>query len=139
SACGTLSATRSASGTPITYSAPPNVPNPATVTLTATSVSNTAKRASAAITVTGSSAALSVTISPKRAGLTITQTLPVTAAVQNDVAAEGVTWSASGSNCSGISCGSFANVTSTTATYVAPSSPGIYSITATSVADVTKS
>jgi hypothetical protein len=139
SACGTLSATTSASRIPITYTAPPNVPNPATVTLTATSVSNTARKGSATITVTGSSAARSVTISPKRGGLTITQTLPVTATVQNDVTAAGVTWSASGPACSGTTCGTFAKVTSTSATYVAPNTPGIYSITATSVADVTKS
>lgn len=139
SVCGTLSSTKSASGTPITYSAPRDVPNPATVTLTATSVSNTAKRVSATITITASSSALSVTIYPKRNGLTITQTLPVTAAVQNDVAAAGVTWSASGQACSGTSCGTFANATSYSATYVAPPIPGVYSITATSVADVTKS
>lgn len=139
SACGVLSATTSASGAPITYMAPPNVPNPATVTLTATSVSNTARRASATITITGSPAAVSVTISPKRGGLSITQSLPVTATVQNDISAAGVTWSASGTSCSGTACGSFANVTSTSATYVAPSTSGVYSITATSVADVTKS
>ncbi|MFZ3330301.1 MAG: hypothetical protein WA197_06695 [Candidatus Acidiferrales bacterium] len=139
SPCGSLSATTSASGTPVTYTAPLNMPSPATVTLTATSVSNTAKRASATITVTGASAALSVTISPERGSLTITQTLPVTATVQNDVAAAGVTWSASGLACSGVSCGTFANVTAKSATYAAPSSPGIYSIIATSVADVTKS
>ena len=138
STCGTLSATTSASGAPITYTAPRNVPNPATVSLTATSVSNAAKRASATITVTGSSAARSVTILPKRAGLTVTQTLSVTATVQNDVSAAGVTWSASGLACSGITCGTFANATSSSATYAAPNTPGIYSITATSVADVTK-
>jgi hypothetical protein len=139
SPCGTLSATRSASGTPITYTAPPIAPSPATVVLTATSVSNSAKSASASITVMGSSAALSVTISPKRGSLTVTQKLLVAATVQNDVAAAGVTWSASGPTCSGTSCGTFVNVTSSSATYVAPSTPGIYSITATSVADVTKS
>jgi hypothetical protein len=139
SACGTLSATTSASRTPITYTAPPNVPSPATVTLTAISVSNTAKSASATITVTGASAALSITISPKRGGLAITQTMRVSATLQNDVTAAGVRWSASGQVCSGTSCGTFANVTSISATYVAPSTPGTYSITATSVADVTKS
>ena len=138
SPCGTLSATTSASRTPITYTAPPNVPNPSTVTLTATSVSNTARSASATITVTGSSAARSVTISPKRAGLTITQSLPVTATVQNDAGAAGVTWSASGPACSGTTCGTFARVTSNSATYVAPNTAGIYSISAISVADVTK-
>jgi hypothetical protein len=138
SACGTLSATSSASGVPITYTAPPNAPNPATVNLIASSVSNTLKTASASITIT-SNTALSVTISPKRGGLTVTQSLPVTATVLNDVGAAGVTWSASGATCSGASCGSFTNVTSTSATYVAPSVAGIYSITATSVADVTRS
>ena len=137
--CGTLSATKSPSGTPVTFTAPPSVPNPATVTLTATSISNTSKSAPANITITGSSVSLSVTISPKRGGLTIMQSLPVTATVQNDVGAAGVTWSSSGPACSGTSCGTFANVTFNSATYVAPSTPGIYSITATSVADVTKS
>ena len=139
SPCGTLSSSTSASGTPITYTAPPNVPSPATVTLTATSVSNTSKSASATITITGSSAALSVAISVKRGSLTITQTLPVTATVQNDVTAAGVTWSSSGPACSGTSCGTFASVTSNSATYIAPGTPGMYSSTATSVADVTKS
>ena len=138
SACGTLSATSSASGTPITYTAPLNAPNPAIVTLTATSVSNTLKIASASITITLNTA-LSVTISPKRGGLTVTQSLSLTASVLNDIGAAGVTWSASGVTCSGASCGSFINVTSTSATYVAPSTAGIYSITATSVADVTRS
>jgi hypothetical protein len=137
--CGTLSATKSASGTPITYTAPANAPSPATVVLTAISVSNSAKSASASITVTSSSAALSVAISPKRGGLTVTQKLSVTATVQNDVAAAGVTWSVSGPTCSGTSCGTFANVTTSSATYVAPSTPGIYFVTATSVADLTKS
>lgn len=139
SSCGTLSASTSASGTPINYTAPPSVPSPATVTLTAISVSNSAKSASANILVTGTPAGINVTISPKRGGLTITQTLAVTATVQNDVTAAGVTWSATGPACSGISCGAFAIVTSNSATYVAPSTPGIYSITATSVSDVTKS
>jgi len=139
STCGTLSATTAASGIPITYTAPPSVPNPATVTLTATSVSNTGKNASAQITVTGSPAAISINISPKRGGLAITQTLPISAAVLNDVGHAGVTWSVSGTGCSGTSCGAFINVTSTSATYVAPSTAGLYSIAGTSVADVTKS
>src|SRR6267378_2768903 len=39
--CGTLSATSSASGAPITYTAPFNQPNPTNVTLTAISVADT--------------------------------------------------------------------------------------------------
>jgi hypothetical protein len=82
---------------------------------------------------------LSVAISPKRGGLSVTQALPISATVLNDVGGAGVTWVASGSACSGTSCGTFVNVTSTSATYVAPSTAGVYSITATSVADNTKS
>jgi len=138
SSCGTLSASSSASGTPITYSAPSNVPSPAAVTLTATSVSDSTKKAKATITVTPSVGNVSVTISPKRGGLTATQALAVTAAVQNDVGNAGVTWSASGSGCSGSNCGTFTSSTTTSATYLAPSAAGIYTITATSVADVTR-
>src|SRR2546427_10477901 len=50
SACGTLSATSSASGVPITYTAPATVPANPTVTLTATSVANSARIARATST-----------------------------------------------------------------------------------------
>jgi hypothetical protein len=133
--CGTLSAPTS---TTVTYSAPTTVPANPVVTLTATSVRDATKSASASITVT-STAAISVAISPKRGSLAVTQSLPVTATVTNDVGAAGVSWSASGFTCSGTSCGTFTNVTSKSATYVAPSVAGTYAITATSVHDVTKS
>jgi hypothetical protein len=139
STCGTLSATSSASGVPITYTAPSTVPSPATVTLTATLSSNSSRKASATITFTGTVGAISVSISPKRGGLALAQALPLTATLQNDTAHKGVTWSASGSSCSASACGTFTNVTTTSATYVAPTTAGSYSITATSVANVTKS
>jgi hypothetical protein len=50
--CGTLS---NVANTSVTYTAPANVPNPPTVTLTATSVADTSKSANAAITITGTS------------------------------------------------------------------------------------
>jgi hypothetical protein len=131
-ACGQLSSSSSASGSPITYTAPANIPNPATVTLTATSVADTAQSASAKITIVPvSTGGVSVIISPKRGGLVVSQKLDFSAVVQNDSANQGVTWTASG--------GSFSNTTSTSATYVAPASPGVYTITATSVLDVTQS
>lgn len=133
--CGVLSAQTTTS---VTYTAPATLPANPVVLLTAASVRDATKSASATITVT-STAAISVAISPKRSGLAITQSMPVTATVTNDVGAAGVTWSASGSACSGTSCGTFTNVTSTSATYVAPSVAGTYSITVTSVHDVTKS
>ena len=52
SACGTLSASSSVSGTAITYTAPANVAANLTVTLTAASVSDTTKTATLSITVT---------------------------------------------------------------------------------------
>jgi hypothetical protein len=57
-ACGTLSATNSSSGTPITYNAPSVVPTPATVTLTATSVTDPRQSGSSTITVVNPDAAL---------------------------------------------------------------------------------
>ncbi len=81
---------------------------------------------------------MSVAITPKRGGLTLSQNLAVSATVTNDVGAVGVTWSASGSSCSGNACGTFTNVTTASATYVAPTTAGVYSVTATSVADGSK-
>jgi hypothetical protein len=131
-ACGTFSANSSASGVAITYTAPGSVPNPATVTLTATSVADGMKSAAATITVTsGGSSNISVSVTPKRGGLTISQSLNFTATVAHDVGNAGVTWSAS--------AGSFSSQSTTSAVYVAPTMPGVVTITATSVADVTKS
>jgi hypothetical protein len=131
-ACGTLSAATSASGTPITYTAPANVPNPATVTLTAKSVADTTKSAAATVTITAVSAGnVSVKLTPKRGGLTVGQALNFTATVTNDVGGQGVTWTASG--------GSFSTQGATTATFVAPATAGRVTITATSKADVTSS
>ena len=131
SSCGTLSGQTATSAT---YTAPASVPANPTITLTATSVLDPSKKASAGITVTSSTGTVSVTISPKRGGLAIGQTLAVSATVTNDVGSAGVSWSASGTGCSGATCGAFTNVTKTSATYTAPSAPGSYSITATSVA-----
>ena len=89
--------------------------------------SNTAS----ATTLAGSSGNVSVTISPKRGGLTLSQTMPFTATVTNDVSSAGVTWSASS--------GTFSAQSTSAATYVAPNSAGVVTVTATSVADVTKS
>ena len=133
-ACGTLSAASSASGVAFTYTAPASVPSPATVTLTATSVADTTKAATATVTIAAAPVAappVSVTLAPKRGGLALGQSLNFTATVTNDVAAAGVTWTASS--------GTFSAPTATTATYVAPASPGVITVTATSKADATKS
>ena len=131
SSCGTLSGQTAAS---VTYTAPVSVPANPTITLTATSVLDSSKKATATITVTSSTGTVSVTISPKRGGLVMGQTLAVTATVTNDVGAAGVAWTASGNGCSGVTCGTFTTVTNASATYAAPSAAGTYTIAATSIA-----
>src|SRR5467141_163087 len=95
------------------------------------SVTNTAGTGTSATNYTVIVPNLSVAISPKRGGLTVTQALPFTATVTNDVGNAGVTWSASS--------GSFSTQSTTSATFVAPTTAGVVTVTATSVADVTKS
>ena len=84
-------------------------------------------------------AQITVTISPSVAGLTVSRQLPLTAVVQNDSTNSGVTWSLSGANCSGAACGVLSGLTATTALYTAPTTGGVYKVTATSVANVTVS
>ena len=129
-ACGALSTTSSASGAPITYTATANVPNPATITLTATSVTDPTSSASATITIFAIPTNLAVVISPKRGGITLSQTLKFLATVQNDPTNQGVTWTTS--------TGTFTNITSSSALYHPPSSPGVYTVTATSALDTSK-
>ena len=75
-------------------------------------------------------APVSVSISPRRGGITTSQTLPFTATVNNDVGSAGVTWTKTG--------GTFTNQTATSVTFSATTA-GPFTITATSNADNTKS
>ena len=64
----------------------------------------------------------SVTISPTSASVKAgTGTQNFTATVMNDYLSRGVTWALSGAGCSGATCGSLSNMTSSSATYNAPS------------------
>jgi len=66
------------------------------------------------------------------------QTLNFTAKVANDSSGDGVSWSMSGTSCSGTACGTFSNKTTTAATYNAPTSVSsnmTVKVSATSVAD----
>lgn len=70
------------------------------------------------------------------------QTVSVSAIVANDTSSKGVTWSLSGSSCSGATCGSLTNQSATSVTYDAPTSiPADLTvrITATSIAQGSKS
>jgi hypothetical protein len=139
STCGTLS---NITTTSVTYTAPAAAPSPDSVSLTATSVSDDTKSASAAVTVSAAAPPISVSISPTSASLLVSQSTGFTAAVQNDSADNGVTWSLAGSGCSGASCGALSNVTTTSVTYTAPAAvptPPSVSLTATSISDTTKS
>jgi hypothetical protein len=143
-ACGSLSTTTSVGGVAITYTAPAGVPSPASVTLTATSVGNAAQSSSATITITAT-AVVSVSIVPITATVAPDATQQVYATVANDNANKGVTWTLTGSGCSGSTCGSLSAMSSASGApivYTAPAttpSPNTVTITATSVTDVTQS
>jgi len=137
--CGTLT---NVTSTSVTYSAPAAVPAPAMVTLTATAVDDTTKSSSASITVTAAPQPISVSVSPVSSSLQVSQTGNFTAAIQNDSQNKGVTWSLSGTGCSGASCGTLSNVGAASVAYTAPAvvpSPATVTLTATSVDDTSKS
>lgn len=140
--CGALSTARSASGAAITYTAPGTVPNPNTVIVTATSVSDARKSAVATITVTSS---VAVTVAPTLAGVDVNAARQFAATLANDPSNLGVMWTVTGSGCSGTACGTFSATSSASGvsvTYTAPTtapSPATVTVTATSVTDYTKS
>jgi hypothetical protein len=87
---------------------------------------------SVTLSITVNAANLTVGVSPKRAALVSGQTLSITATT-NDVL--GVNWSVSGAGCSGTACGTFSannSKTGVAVTFTAASSPGVYTINATS-------
>lgn len=144
-ACGFLSGTTAASGNAVTYTAPAAVPNPPMVTLTATSVDDSTKSAKATITLTNSNAsAISVGVAPTMASVAVNSTQAFSATLQNDTQNKGVNWTLSGTSCTGAACGILSPTSSTSGgsiTYTAPGAipTGTVTLTATSVADSTKS
>jgi len=95
------------------------------------SYSNTAS----ATTQSSGGSSITVSVSPRRGALTVSQKLTnLTATLTNDTANQGVTWSSSGS-------GSFSPTTSASGipvTFTAPATAGMVTITATSLADGSK-
>jgi hypothetical protein len=86
-----------------------------------------------------SPALITVSVSPGRAGLTTMQVISLTPTT-NDFA--GVNWSINGPTCSGTSCGTFSSGSSLSAapvTFTAPSVAGLYTVTATSTTEASKS
>jgi Fe-S cluster assembly iron-binding protein IscA len=125
-ACGTISA----SGL---YAAPSAVPTPPQVSVTATSVADTTKSSTATVTI---ALPISITVAPATAQVLTGAQQQFTATVTGTTNTA-VTWSVTGSGCSGAACGTI----STSGLYTAPSTvptPNGVKVTATSVADKTK-
>ena len=104
-ACGTVTPGSSASGTPITYTAPGTVPSPTTVILTATAVADATKSASSTITLTTTPLPVGVTLSVPTANVVVNGTQAFIATVTGDTASKGVTWAVTGGGCTGATCG----------------------------------
>ena len=86
-------------------------------------------------------ASITVQITPATASVDQGQTLAFTANLANDLRNQGVTWTVSGSNCTGVTgagtsgCGALSNVTTSGVTYTAPTGlSGSLSVTLTATA-----
>lgn len=130
SSCGTISTSASSA----VYLAPPVPPSPASVNVIATSVADPAKSASASVTVVP---VIAVTVSPTNASVPTGTTQQFNASV-TETSNTAVAWSIAGAGCSGVACGTINSSGLYTAPAVVPS-PATVTITATSVADPTKS
>jgi trimeric autotransporter adhesin len=83
-----------------------------------------------------------VLITTHSMGVATLQTKTFTATVSNDTGGQGVTWQVFGEGCSGLTCGTLVNATSSSVDYSAPSTtpiPAFVTVTATSAADHSKS
>lgn len=126
-ACGAVSANG-------LYTAPTLIASNATVKVSATSQANTSVTMSSTVTLN----ALVVGMNPKSFSLDAGMTETVAATVTHHTNTA-LTWSTSGTGCTGAACGTF---DSNTGRYTAPAvvpNPATVTITATSVADSTKS
>jgi hypothetical protein len=127
SASGTISGTPTANA------------NASALTFTVSDSSSQVQSKSVNLTLTISISGITVSVSPKRAGIVTGQALLVTPTTNDNA---GVSWTVSGSSCSGSACGSFSagkSLSGVGVTYTAPSAAGLYTITATSVSDNTVS
>jgi hypothetical protein len=134
SGCGTLS---NPTATSVDYLGPTSISgSSATFTLTATSTADSSLSASQTYTIFP--VAVQIT-GPANTTVQPLTSAAFTAVVNGDPTTEGVTWSVSGSNCTGAgvgytNCGSLTHATSTSVTYTAPAAPALETVilTATS-------
>lgn len=117
------------------YTAPATAPSPSTVIVSATSVLGVSQTGTATVTI-GSASTVGVTVSPSSVTLAVKGTQQFSAAVTGS-SNTAVTWSVSGTGCSGSACGTITSGGLYTAPAAVPSST--VSVKATSVADTTKS
>jgi hypothetical protein len=117
------------------YKAPATLPSPAIVTITATSVADTAKSATASVTVLPA-LPVEVAVTPRTATVLANKSVNLAALVTNTLNTA-VSWSVAGSGCTGVACGTISASGAYTAPVVAPS-PGTVTVTATSQADPSK-
>jgi len=131
SSCGTLTRVTTTSAT---YVAPLNVPSPAAVTLTATSIGDATKSASSITTLT--QGVLTLVLSPKRAAVTMSSSpVQFTASIFYDPSNSGVTWQVDGNNGGTSSSGTI----SATGLYTPGTQPGQHTVTAISNANASVS
>ncbi len=128
SSCGTITSNG-------LYTAPPTVPNPSIATITATSVADPSKSASATVIIQ-LSGGIVVTVSPATAQVAVNAQQQFTATVSGTNNTQ-VTWSLSGAGCSGASCGTITANGLYTAPPTVPNPPTV-TVTATSQADPSK-
>jgi len=116
------------------YTAPSTQPTPSSVTVTATSQADSTRSGSATVTIAPN---IVVTVSPTTAQVTTGQQAQFSATVTGSNNTN-VTWSVSGTGCSGKACGTI----SSNGLYTAPGSvptPPTVTVTATAQADPSKS
>jgi hypothetical protein len=135
--CGKLSATSTANGKAVTYTAPTTAPSNNIVTLTASSVSAPSATSSATITLQGST---TVSVSPTYVNVPVNGTQIFTATVTGGSGNQAVTWQLlqNGTACSsgcGTLSGSTTGTNSSSITYTAPGSAATYTLLATSTAN----
>jgi hypothetical protein len=132
--CGAFSSSNTASGAPVTYTAPSAVPS-SNVVITATSVTNTAISANSTAIAINPAPGIEITLSKAAQwSLAAGATTTISATIANDSANAGVNWSCTPAT----TCGSFSpsqTASGVTTTYTAPATAGTVVITATSVTD----
>jgi hypothetical protein len=142
-ACGTFSSNPTPSSSPVTYTAPSTIPSGNTVTITATSVTDTTKSVSAVVTIVPPIPISVSFFAPIPASLEVSSALDLSASIVNDVSANPeVQWTVT---CGSAACGSFnpttttnEGITSFTAPSAIPTGTSV-TVTATSITDPTKS